>query len=78
MNPFGMMKLKPLFETFCKDHPKLLMFFGAAAQEVSVDSIIEITTISPDGRTMKTNIRVNENDAKLFSELGKAIGKKKE
>lgn len=78
MNPFGMIKLKPLFEAFCKDHPKLLMFFAAAGQEVSVDSIIEIKTISPDGKTMKTNIRVNENDAKLFSELGKTIGKKKE
>lgn len=78
MNPFSMIKLKPLFETFCQDHPKLLMFFSAAAQEVSVDSIIEITTISPEGRTMKTNIRVNENDARLFSELGKMVGKKKD
>lgn len=78
MNPFGMMKLKPMFEKFCQDHPKLLMFLGAAAQEISVDSIIEITTISPEGKTMKTNIRVNENDAKLFSELGKTMGKKKE
>lgn len=77
MNPFSMIKLKPLFEAFCQDHPKLLLFFSAAAQEVSVDSIIEITTISPDGRTMKTNIRVNENDAQLFSELGKMVGKKK-
>ncbi|MCM1529507.1 MAG: hypothetical protein NC093_05865 [Alistipes sp.] len=76
MNPFGMMKLKPMFERFCQDHPKLLMFFGAAAQEISVDSIIEITTISPEGKTMKTNIRVNENDVKLFSELGKTMGKK--
>lgn len=78
MNPFGMMKLKTLFETFCQDHPKLLMFFSAAAQEISVDSIIEITTISPEGHTMKTNIRVNENDARLFSELGKMVGKKKD
>ncbi len=76
MNPFGMMKLKPLFENFCNDHPKLLLFFGAAAKEISVDSIIEITTISPEGKTMKTNIRVNENDAKLFSELGKTMGQK--
>lgn len=77
MNPFGMMKLKPLFETFCQDHPKLLMFFGATADAVDRDSVLEISLKTSDGKTMKTNILVNDNDVELFEELKKMISKEK-
>ena len=75
MNPMGLLKIKPLFETFCKDHPKLLMFFSAAGAAVDRDSVVEITITTSQGQTMKTNIKVNENDLALFQELGKMLGK---
>ena len=49
MNPLAFMKIKPLFERFTQDHPKLLMFLSAAAGEVSKDSIIEITVMNAEG-----------------------------
>ena len=75
MNPLGMMKLKPLFETFCQDHPKFLMFLGAVGGAVDKDSIIEMTLTTSQGQTMKTNIRINDNDIELFQELAKLMKK---
>ncbi|MCR5707951.1 hypothetical protein SAMN02910353_01175 [Ruminococcus sp. YRD2003] len=75
MNPLAMMKLKPLFETFCQDHPKFLMFLGAVGGAVDKDSIIEMTLTNSQGQTMKTNIKINDNDLELFQELAKLLKK---
>ncbi|MDO4862914.1 MAG: hypothetical protein Q4A05_01985 [Ruminococcus sp.] len=75
MNPLGMMKLKPLFETFCQDHPKFLMFLGAVGGAVDKDSVIEMTLTNSQGQTMKTNIKINDNDIELFQELSKLMKK---
>lgn len=75
MNPIALLKLKPLFETFCKDHPKLLMFLSTAAGEIDKDSVLEVTVRNSQGYTMKTNIKVNDNDVTLFNELKKTMNK---
>lgn len=75
MNPMAMLKIKPLFEKFTQDHPKLLMFFMAAAGEVDVDSVLELTVKNSSGKVMKTNIKVNENDVALMQELQKLMKK---
>lgn len=75
MNPLGFMKIKPLFERFTQDHPKLLMFFSAAAGQVSEGSVIEVTVMNADGYKMRTNIKVNANDVELFGELKKMMNK---
>lgn len=75
MNPFELMKIKPLFETFTQDHPKLLMFVSAMGGAVDKDSIIEMKVTTSDGQTMKTNIKVNDNDLALFQELSKLTKK---
>lgn len=78
MNPFGMLKIKPLFEQFCQDHPKFLAFFAAAAGEIDKDSVFEISIKNSDGKVMKTNILVNNNDVAIFDELKKMIAKEKD
>ena len=75
MNPFELMKIKPLFENFTQDHPKLLMFVSAMGGAVDKDSIIEMKVTTSDGQTMKTNIKVNDNDLALFQELSKLTKK---
>lgn len=75
MNPFGMLKIKPLFEQFTKDHPKILMFFAAAAGSVDKDSVVEVSVKTSDGKIMKTNILVNDNDVAIFNELKKMVEK---
>lgn len=78
MNPLGLLKLKPLFERFTQDHPKMLMFFAAVAGSVDKDSVLEISLKSSDGQLMKTNILINDNDVELLNELKKAIAKEKD
>lgn len=78
MNPLGLLKLKPLFERFTQNHPKMLMFFAAVAGSVDKDSVLEISLKSSDGQLMKTNILINDNDVELLNELKKAITKEKD
>jgi len=75
MNPMALLKIKPLFQTFCQDHPKLLMFFSAASSALDEGSIIEINVTTAEGKTMKTNMKVNQNDLALFQEFGKLANK---
>ena len=75
MNPLAMMKQKPLFETCGQDHPKCLVFLGAVGGAVDKDSIIEMTLTNSQGQTMKTNIKINDNDIELFQELSKLMKK---
>ncbi len=69
MNPMSLMRLKPLFEQFRERHPKFLMFFSAAGQCVTEESLIEISVTSPEGKKMITNMRVKQEDLALFDEL---------
>lgn len=78
MNPFGMLKIKPLFEQFAQDHPKILMFFAAAAGAVDKGSVLEVSVKTSDGKVMKTNILVNDNDVALFGEMKNMISKEKD
>ena len=71
MNPLNIMKLKPLLSVFKEEHPKIPQFFKAAADAVDVGSIIEITLTTADGKTIRTNMRVSENDEQLMKELKK-------
>lgn len=78
MNPLGLLKLKPLFERFTQDHPKMLMFFATIAGSVDKDSVLEISLKTSEGKLLKTNIRINDNDVELFNELKKVISKEKD
>ena len=75
LNPLMLLKLRSRVEVFHQDHPKLIMFAGAVGGAVDKDSIIEITLTTSEGQTMKTNIKVNDNDIELFQELSKLVKK---
>lgn len=69
MNPLSIMKLKPLLERFKENHPKVPMFFAAAAQTIGENSVIEIKVTTAEGKDIITNMRVTADDLELFSEL---------
>ena len=47
MNPMELMKLKGYLDTFKRNHPKVPMFFQAAAQSIGEGSVIESSVTSP-------------------------------
>lgn len=69
MNPMALMQMKGLLDRFKGNHPKVPMFFSAAAKSIEEGSIIEISVTSPDGRKINTNMRVTAEDLELVEQL---------
>ncbi len=69
MNPMALMKIKGMFDRFKGNHPKVPMFFQAAAQSIDEGSIIEISVTTSAGKNLCTNMRVTRDDIELVKEL---------
>lgn len=69
LNPMNVLKLKSLLDRFKENHPKFPPFVQAAAGAVKEGSIIEIKIITPEDKTILSNIKVNSEDIALFQEL---------
>lgn len=69
MNPMALMQMKGLLDKFKNNHPKVPMFFNAAAHSIGEGSIIEIAVTSPDGKKICTNMKVNAEDLQLVEQL---------
>ena len=69
MNPMNIFKLKQLLERFKVNHPKVPQFFQAASGSVQEGSIIEIKVITPENKSIVTNMKINQEDLALIEEL---------
>lgn len=69
MNPMALMQIKGMLDTFKKNHPKVPMFFSAAAQSIGEGSIVEMTITNPDGKKICTNMKVTQDDIQLVQQL---------
>ena len=67
-------KARQMWSTFKKDHPKFTAFLSAAAgRKLSTGSIITVEIKYPEGTSVKTNFKVNENDEELFRFAGEVL-----
>ena len=69
MNPMAILQIKSLLDKFKNNHPKIPMFFSAAAQSIDENSIIEIKVTTAEGQNLITNMKVTSDDIELFKEL---------
>jgi len=69
MNPMNAFKFKSLLERFLVNHPKLSPFFKAAVGTIGEGTVIEVKVISPDNKTIISNIKINEQDMAILNEL---------
>ena len=69
MNPMALMKIKGLMDKFQSNHPKVPMFFKAAAQSINEGTIIEINVTTAEGKTLCTNMKVTKEDLELVEQL---------
>lgn len=69
MNPMALMKIKGLMDKFQSNHPKVPMFFKAAAQNINEGTIIEINVTTAEGKTLCTNMKVTREDLELVEQL---------
>lgn len=70
MNPLKLGQLKPKFKEFQSRHPRFVQFFTTAVPaNVKKGSVLEVKVTNPEGKELKTNIKVTAEDAQLLSEL---------
>ena len=74
MNPMMLMQMKGMLDDFKRNHPKVPMFFNAAAQSIGEGSIIEIAVTSPEGKKICTNMRVTADDLRLVEQMKNMSG----
>ncbi|MBR5636875.1 MAG: hypothetical protein IKW81_08115 [Pseudobutyrivibrio sp.] len=73
-NPADLFRVRSAAETFNRNHPKLVPFFGAVKNKaMTPGAVIEIAVTDPNGEKIETNLRVQESDLeliKLLMEIG--------
>lgn len=66
-NPADLFRVKSAAETFNRNHPKLLPFFGAVKDKAMVPgTVIEMAVVDQSGERIETNLRVQESDIELI------------
>jgi hypothetical protein len=75
MNPMNLLQLKPAWNQFKANHPKMLSFVKAASRDGVMDegTLIEITVTSSTGQTIASNIRVKKSDLEFLGALKDAL-----
>lgn len=70
MNPAKLLKIKSMWDTFKKNHPKFPFFLQAASKDgLKEGNIIEISIKTTEGKVIASNIKLTESDIKMFEEL---------
>lgn len=70
MNPRRMLELAKLQQKFKKNHPKIFPFLKAASEkELQEGSVIEISVTTPEGKVMRTNLKVKPEDLEIVEQL---------
>ena len=76
INPAKLLKIKSLWDTFTRNHPRFPMFLNAIAQSnqngtpiMKEGTIIDINITTPEGQTVGTNVKLTESDLEMFHEL---------
>lgn len=71
MNPMLLLQLKPAWEQFKENHPKLVNFVKAASKDGFMDegTLIEISVTNCSGKTIASNVRVKQEDLAFLNTL---------
>lgn len=75
INPAKLLQMKSAWDRFNNNHPKFQPFIRAVGENgVAEGCVFEITMTTPDGKTMKTNVKLKEDDIELFHTLKDLMG----
>lgn len=70
MNPRKMLELAKLQQKFKKNHPKVFPFLKAASEQALQEgSVIDISVTTPEGKVMRTNLKVKMEDLEIIEQL---------
>ncbi len=70
MNPMQLLKMKSAWDRFRTAHPKFPQFLNSVMQDgIHEGTVLEFTVTEPDGKTYRSNLKINQEDLELFQEL---------
>ena len=70
MNPLEMMKIREHLNRFNADHPRMAPFLQAVSDTAMQEgTILELKAITPEGRELLTNIKLNAHDIETLQML---------
>lgn len=70
MNPMMLMQLQQRLGLFQQDHPKVMPFFQAvAANALEEGTICEMKVVTPEGKTLESNVKLTANDIETLKML---------
>ncbi len=76
LNPMKLLKLKSSWDTFVNNHPKFPNFLNAVNKNAMEEgTIIEIKVTTLEGKTISSNVKLNQTDMNLFHELSDLFSK---
>lgn len=74
LNPAALMKIISAKNIFDKNHPKLKNYFAAVKEKgIQEGSVIQIKITNPDDEPMLANIKVQQSDLELLTELAEML-----
>ena len=69
MNPMSVVKLRPQLEKFRNDHPGIPQFLHTASNGMDAGGTIGLKVTNSAGQKIEANIKLSEDDIKLFNTL---------
>jgi hypothetical protein len=70
MNPMAILSMKSALEKFQYNHPKFVQFILAMSQNgLEVGTVLECKVITPEGKEIQANIKINQDDLELIEKL---------
>lgn len=76
LNPLALLKIRKMWGEFTEAHPRIIPYFRelSASGYIREGSVIDINVTDTDGRSLRCNMRITENDLELIrsvAEIGK-------
>ena len=71
INPMTLLKIRRMWGEFTAAHPKILSYFRELSSSgyIGEDSVIDITVTDADGRSLRCNMKVTQNDLELIRSI---------
>lgn len=70
MNPMALLSMKSALDKFQGNHPKFMQFITAMAQNgLEEGTILECKVVTPEGKEIQANIKINEDDLELIEKI---------
>ncbi len=74
LNPAALMKIISAKNVFDKNHPKLKNYFSAVKDKgIKEGTVIQIKITNPEDEPMLANIKVQQSDLELLTELAEIL-----